>query len=463
MLIYLKNNKNTMVCLLICENTQSVCSVAAFHTMSMEPNEPNAGTLYNRARIERLAVEDPDKLEDERERHREQNRVLRKRRKEEAAFTAATAESTASPVCLPTNSPAGHADESVALDSPMDINGDADERSARAVAFAAIETAKGAAVAEISGNLNLAPHADVSAALAVDGVADARFALAVVLADIETARAAAVAEVSNLHAVVKLVGKPFFSEQGCVFSDPSGIGVTLPKVAVEILVKVFQKNKMPIQSNRVGVAKYNHLHVFPPTTIAHDMQRCLIENLLYQFGVFLESRDSDIASGNYGSIVYDTSESTGLRMINGKRIEIFMSDLKRSPSCFLTMIAEMLTKLAKDVKFAYTESRTSQDFIAVQVKSCFENYCNHLAMRDDRVRLAKTAYKFQNHAIIASYGTVEAQDVHIDLDEAHQYQFGVLLTPNSAPTCEYQLEDPSMKEFVSLLKNYFLKRRHARN
>ena len=330
-------------------------------------------------------------------------------------------------------------------------------RSACSETLSAIHSASAAVAEEVAvirsaGADTIAAIHSAGAAVAEE-VAAIRSAGADTIAAIHSAGAAVVTKNPCLHALVMLTGTDYFSQTGCVFSDPSGIGAALPKVVVELLsakMILDYRDQLTIEPDQVEATTYNHLRVFPPETIDGDQQPCIMNYLLYRFGDYLGGRETEIASGDYGSIENDSGKYTGLRMINGLRIEIFMNDPDRTQSCILTLIKDMLTELAGEKGYANSQSPAKKAFIPVQVNVCFEGYCNHLAMRDDRIRLSNPPYIFQNHAIIASYGVVEPQDVHIDLDDARQYQFGVLLTPDSAPTYEYKAEDPVMKQFDPL-------------
>ena len=259
---------------------------------------------------------------------------------------------------------------------------------------------------------------------------------------------------------VKLASDSYFCEQGCKFSDPTGIGARLPLIVVEIMAPLWKSNVAAKQmatddpvttiatDDPVTTIEYNHLRVILPPSSPRDTLPCIIVFLLYQFGIYLGQNKirTSIRSLDYGLVEYDTSHYSGLREINGHRYEIFMKDNTRTHNSIHTLFRKMLQSLAPHS----VDFKDDLDFIVIQMRKCVIEFCNAMAMRDDRIANAITPYKFQNHAIIASYGKVQPQDVHIDLDTREEYQFGILLSDKSSPTCEYKATMHVLSENGSL-------------
>ena len=270
-------------------------------------------------------------------------------------------------------------------------------------------------------------------------------------------------DVEYLQGVEK-AGNAFFDDATCKFSDPSGVGAWLPKVVAEI----FSNEVEHTESQRKPTAKkgsqeleivYDQLRAFLPQH-ANKTPPCIMLYLLSQLSAFLGKNGEEILSGLYGEIKNNTSDKLGIRLINGGRVEIFMNDIKRPPACIHAVLKRMLID-----DFARPTSPLPICDIAVErsipapeicndtiekVIKCLVAYCNHLAYLDGRIAIADPPYVFQNHAIIASYGEVPAQDIHIDLDLPGQYQFGVLLSANSPPTLEYRARKDVLGETTSL-------------
>ena len=308
---------------------------------------------------------------------------------------------------------------------------------------------------------------------------------------------------------VPVVGKDYFSEHSKKFSDPTGVGSTLPKSVLDILwaMKLGQKKKTnedddedddddtvtvgedeskpmavasPESHLQIGqkecyndktntgddtgeddgklpavmshgspslVRKFNELHAFLPAPDAHTSATpCVMLFLLKQLITFMEEEKDMLLNEHYGIVsTLDTSDYSGIRQINAKRIEIFFNDdTGRSHACIETMILKMLQ--------AYTNQKCSKIGIAdhIFVRQCILEYCNALAKQDTRIADAAIPYEFKNHAIIATFDEADPQDIHIDLDTSDQYQFGVILTENAKPTWEYKATTPVLAKGASL-------------
>lgn len=259
-------------------------------------------------------------------------------------------------------------------------------------------------------------------------------------------------DVANPNLVI-LAGNSFQA----VFSDPSGIGGTLPlSVANMLVTKKKQQDSKKRTSNKKksSVARdtrYNHMRVFVPGPPTQGTPMCIMLFLIAQLGAFMAPDDigERVFGGQFGVVKTDTSDTSGIRMINGNRIEIFLKDKDRVPASIIIFITSMLKELCKlDEKKLITIG----PFDAITVQLCLIAYCDHAAMADERISKAEPAFIFQNHAIIATWGFVEPQDIHIDLDLSDQYQFGILMSDKSQPTSEYKASLPVLGPNKSLCK-----------
>ena len=236
-------------------------------------------------------------------------------------------------------------------------------------------------------------------------------------------------------------GVAFFSDPNCKFSDPSGVGASLPAVVTSILSTLLETVSDEIMSaenagnQEVSIVKYEEMRaILPPH--ANKTPPCIMLFLLKILGTYLgdDERREEFELGYYGHTDFDAGNFVGLREINGGRFEIFMDDDDRPHGCFNAVIKRMLRELAKPTTPQISDGTLDK------LRKCLLRYCNYLAKLDGRI--SNLPYDFQNHAIIASYGEVNAQDIHTDLDNLKQYQFGVLLTANSPPTLEYKAQLP---------------------
>ena len=256
---------------------------------------------------------------------------------------------------------------------------------------------------------------------------------------------------------VEVAGTDYFAVSNCKLSNPSGVGALLPKVVADIcskMVEIGEDTKMaalPLAASCTdtgstsAVITYNKMKAFLPPH-ANKKPRCVMLFLLTQLSAYLGGKDrkEEFMSGQYGVVQTDSSKFSGLRLINGGRVEIFMNDKDRANGCFHALVKHMLLSQAVDTPGEICGK------VLVQVTECLVEYCNYLARFDDRIAKADPPYVFQNHAIIASYDRAKAQDIHIDLDAPQQYQFGVLLTEDTPPTLEYNARLPVLGANTSL-------------
>ena len=246
-----------------------------------------------------------------------------------------------------------------------------------------------------------------------------------------------------------IAGVDYFADPNCNFSDPSGVGSSLPITVTAIfsrMVETVSSHSMAgdnTENQALSVVMYNKMRaILPPH--ANQTPPCIMLFLLTKLGTYLgaEKRKDEFELGYYGHTSFDTANFVGLRQINGGRLEIFMNDKKRPHGCFNAVLKRML------IQFAKPRTPLISDDTINSVRKCVVKYCNYLAKLDCRIEAM--GYAFRNHAIIMSYGGVNAQDIHIDLDIPEQYQFGVLLTADSPPTLEYRPRLAVLAENTSL-------------
>ena len=203
------------------------------------------------------------------------------------------------------------------------------------------------------------------------------------------------------------------------------------------------------------VVKFHKMHAFLPHPDVYSSQApCVMLFFLQQLAAFVKRKQELIMDNQFYGIIHkdDSSECSGIRSINGKRIEIFIDCNRRSNACIETMIQQMIRERSggMDELQEGKDNVTMGALDKVQARLCLVAYCNKLAMQDPRISEAAPPYVFQNHAIIASYDKAIPQDIHIDLDSSKLYQFGLMITEDSEPTWEYRASKPVMKKNSSL-------------
>jgi hypothetical protein len=277
------------------------------------------------------------------------------------------------------------------------------------------------------------------------------------------------------------------------FSDPTGVGVKLPGSVIQTMSLVKKLHSVsaatiPTSANAnqsdteqsdnsdsdtesesvtqvvnapasevSRVKKFNEMHAFLPEAEAYlSPTPCIMLFLLKQLAAFVKGKRKTIVDDEFfGVLEQDSSECSGIRSINGGRIEIFLNDKKRSHGCIESIIERMLRELSgqDDIEEGNKVVFEVGDYDKVRTRRCLVEYCDKLAMKDPRISKAEKPYCFQNHAIILSYGQAIAQDIHIDLNSSKLFQFGVVMTEDSEPTWEYKASvEPILKKGVCLRK-----------
>lgn len=196
----------------------------------------------------------------------------------------------------------------------------------------------------------------------------------------------------------------------------------------------------------VAFRKFNELHAFLPPPEDNSSPPCVMLFLLKQLVQFMSEERIMFYKEYYGVVLgRDTSSHSGIRGINAARYEIFMNDATgRCHSAIHILIWKLLQ--------AYTNPNCSKlgEKDHIDTRLCIVNYCNELAKKDPRIHHGTDPYEFKNHAIIVTFEKADPQDIHIDLDSQDEYQFGVILSPNSKPTWEYKATKPVLQVGGSL-------------
>ena len=121
---------------------------------------------------------------------------------------------------------------------------------------------------------------------------------------------------------------------------------------------------------------------------------------------------------------------TGIRRISGNRYELFVQVEDCLPTAFKTLLKYSERMRRKEPQLMLNDDELGQ-LIGMIVGFAKERASS----------MVEDGYVFQNFAYIVSRGAVTAQDVHIDLDDTDQYQFGMLCSPKGELTSEYQCGD----------------------
>ena len=227
------------------------------------------------------------------------------------------------------------------------------------------------------------------------------------------------------------------------FTDPTGIGRQLPQ---SVMVALQMKAESDGRSDQkfagdadtsVIEKRFDQLHAFIPPAAE---KTCIMHYLLVSVSDFLgrPGMYNSFIEHEFGFMGKDTSDGAGVRTINGNRLEIFLDGAEKSTGAMEEILKRMITT------YGNNGESPMGPHDAVTVRESLVRYANVLATRDQRIGDG-TTMEFSGHAIIVSYSGVDAQDIHIDLDTANHYQFGVIMTGQVRATLEYTAVPPVLQ------------------
>jgi hypothetical protein len=136
-------------------------------------------------------------------------------------------------------------------------------------------------------------------------------------------------------------------------------------------------------------------------------------------------------------------ETIGVREITGNRYEFYVRVKGCTPAAFYTLL-RCSEKIRRKDPCLVLEDEDLVKLVGIIV-----------AFATNRAReILHLGYDMQNFALIVSIGKVDPQNVHIDLCEKKQFQFGMLCSPRGELTTEYKCGDStfSFEEGENLTK-----------
>jgi hypothetical protein len=133
------------------------------------------------------------------------------------------------------------------------------------------------------------------------------------------------------------------------------------------------------------------------------------------------------------------NECYSLRFIQGGRIEIFCRAQKKRTTVFNRLCNMVLQQIKNDAASPKRHVKVSEFgshfYKKGAVRNAILDYAEKQARKDQR--LGQRSYNFDNFSLLLSYGKVEAQTCHLDL-QAPNFQFGLVVSDEVAPTLIYQ-------------------------
>ena len=132
---------------------------------------------------------------------------------------------------------------------------------------------------------------------------------------------------------------------------------------------------------------------------------------------------------------------TGIRYINGKRYEVFLSEAARQGTGIFDWLLGEVEKKRSNTELPVSKARIND------LRQSIIVFANRRALKDGRVPRDTI---FQNHALIINLDACDDQDAHIDLANGKHYQFGLLCTDKVFGTVEFVPQEPRIRAGGSL-------------
>ena len=124
---------------------------------------------------------------------------------------------------------------------------------------------------------------------------------------------------------------------------------------------------------------------------------------------------------------------TGIRSITGNRYELYVRVKDSTPAAFYTIL-----RLSERLRRANPHLVLTDDELCKLVTMI-------VGLATDRAGNAvPTTHALQNFAYIILYGSVDSQDVHIDLCEPKQFQLGMMCSHKGELTYEYECKNAEL-------------------
>jgi hypothetical protein len=162
----------------------------------------------------------------------------------------------------------------------------------------------------------------------------------------------------------------------------------------------------------------------PPTLHGYKAEAARVLEGLIQY--LHQNWKSDVMTKLIRLSLMSASDITGIRQISGNRYEFYVSVKNKIPAAFKTILMHSEKIRLADNDLEFSDDDLSR-LIQIIVGFAAERACATL----------QEGYSLQNFSLIVSLGQVRSQDMHIDLNYATHFQFGMLCSPKGELTSEY--------------------------
>lgn len=162
----------------------------------------------------------------------------------------------------------------------------------------------------------------------------------------------------------------------------------------------------------------------PPTLHGYKAEAARVLEGLIQY--LHQNWKSDLMTELIRLSLMSASDITGMRQISGNRYEFYVSVKNKIPAAFKTILMHSEKIRLADNDLDFSDDDLSR-LIRIIVKFAAERACATL----------QEGYSLQNFSLIVSLGQVRSQDMHIDLNVATHFQFGMLCSPKGELTSEF--------------------------